>query len=185
MPYKNPSAAYAHFGNGIYNASYATWYPHEVTFHKGAPIPIRVAAEIRSLEKMHDLMEQGVKILESIADKTDKLLYLLNLCKYILNSVKTAINAKKWYKFVSAFHSSESADEVLTVLDKMENLLSNEIENAKDTIPLVECDSRLGWEPSMQYMGDREHIEWKIKHANYVINTEIAAQKNAAIIGRK
>ncbi len=184
VPYKNPSAPYAHFGNGIYNAAYATWYPHEVTFHKGAPVPIRLAAEIRSLGKMLDLMEQGVKILECIENKNDKLLYLLNLGKYILNSVKTAISAKKWYKLVSAFHSSESADEVLAVLDNMEKLLSLEIENAKDTIPLVEYDSRLGWEPSMEYIGDREHIEWKIKHANYVINTEIAAQKNAAKIGR-
>lgn len=185
VPYKSPDVPYAHFGNRIYNAAYATWYPHEVTFHKGAPVPIRVAAEIRSLEKMQALIEQGVKVLENTEGKNDKLLYLLNLGKYILNSVKTAINAKKWYKLVSAFHSSETADEVLNVLNNMEQLLYSEIENAKDTIPLVECDSRLGWEPSMEYMGDREHIEWKIKHASYVINTEIAAQKNAAIIGRK
>jgi len=184
VPYKSPDVPYAHFGNEIYNSAYATWYPHEVTFHKGAPVPIRVAAEIRSLEKMLDLMEKGVKILENANVKNDKLLYLLNLGKYITNSVKTAINSKKWYKLISAFHSSETHDEVLNVLDKMEQLLSLEIENAKDTIPLVECDSRLGWEPSMEYMGDREHIEWKIKHANYVITTEIAAQKNATKIGR-
>ena len=51
--------------------------------------------------------------------------------------------------------------------------------NAEETIELVEKDSRLGWEPSMEYMGDREHIEWKIKHTKYVIDAEIASQKAA------
>ena len=27
----------------------------------------------------------------------------------------------------------------------------------------MEADSRLGWEPSMEYVGDKWHIEWKIR----------------------
>jgi hypothetical protein len=34
--------------------------------------------------------------------------------------------------------------------------------NARATIPYVEYDSRLGYEPSMEYMCDRAHLEWKI-----------------------
>lgn len=38
-----------------------------------------------------------------------------------------------------------------------------EIENTKATIPLVELDSRLGWEPTMEYRADAEHLNWKKK----------------------
>ena len=37
-----------------------------------------------------------------------------------------------------------------------------ECENARSTIPAVEYDSRLGYEPSMEYMCDKEHLLWKI-----------------------
>ena len=50
-------------------------------------------------------------------------------------------------------------------------------------IPLVETDSRLGWEPSMEYMGDKARIEWKIRHTKYLIETEIGNQKRSALLG--
>ncbi len=179
VTYKNPSSPYAHFGNRIYHASYTNWYPHEVTFYKGVPAPIRAMAEMRSLEKMQALMEDGLALLNGIANKNDKLLYLINLGAYMVHCIQTGINVKKWYKLLSHFDASETKEEVRNVLDSMEELLLAEIENAEQTIPLVENDSRLGWEPSMEYMGDRAHIEWKIKHAKHVINTEIANQRNA------
>ena len=41
-------------------------------------------------------------------------------------------------------------------------IAERECENARETIPAVEYDSRLGYEPSMEYMTDREHLLWKI-----------------------
>ena len=43
----------------------------------------------------------------------------------------------------------------------------------EDTIPLVEADSRLGWEPSMLYMTDKWHLEWKLRQLDYVQNHEL------------
>ena len=40
-------------------------------------------------------------------------------------------------------------------------------------IPLVESDSRLGWEPSMEYMTDRSHLEWKVAQVRGVLDDEI------------
>ena len=37
----------------------------------------------------------------------------------------------------------------------------------------LEVDSRLGWEPSMEYMCDKERLEWKMREVDYVINYEI------------
>jgi folylpolyglutamate synthase/dihydropteroate synthase len=54
-------------------------------------------------------------------------------------------------------------DHVEYLGDTIEKIAHDEIENAKDTIPAVETDSRLGWEPSMEYVCDKWHLEWKIR----------------------
>lgn len=59
------------------------------------------------------------------------------------------------------------------MLDEMVSIARDEIENAKATIPLVEADSRLGWEPSMEYMTDKGHLQWKIKQVERVLEEEI------------
>ena len=61
----------------------------------------------------------------------------------------------------------------------MESLLKEEIENARETLPIVDADSRLGWEPSMLYLGDRAHIEWKIRQVEYVLDKEIPYLKKS------
>ena len=60
-----------------------------------------------------------------------------------------------------------------------EALLNEELENVCDTIPLVEYDSRLGWEPSMLYMTDKWHLEWKVRQVRYVIDSEIGRYRQA------
>ncbi len=44
----------------------------------------------------------------------------------------------------------------------MLSLAEKEIENARQTLPLVALDSRLGWEPTMEYVCDPACINWKI-----------------------
>ncbi len=180
VPYKNPSMPGAHFGNRIYHAYYTTWYSHEVIFDKGAPVSVRLLAELRSLEKMLSHLQKGVQILESISSLQKELGSLINLGKYLCHCVITGIHAKKWSRLIGHFHAAESNEAVLKILDEMEALLHAEYLNAEDTIPLVRTDSRLGWEPSMEYMGNEERIRWKLKHTEYVIHTEIAAQRAAA-----
>ena len=54
---------------------------------------------------------------------------------------------------------AERAGDRETVL----RLAREEYENAKAALPLVDFDSRLGWEPSMKYRGARPQIEWKLR----------------------
>ena len=51
------------------------------------------------------------------------------------------------------------------------------MENAEKAIPVVEADSRLGWEPSMEYLGDEEHIRWKIKQVQGMIDHQLGGWK--------
>ena len=49
-----------------------------------------------------------------------------------------------------------------------------EYANAKAALPLVEADSRLGWEPSMEYVGGPEQIRWKLDRMIEVYTEDVA-----------
>ncbi len=170
---KPPAKNYSLHGNGIFHTEYQYIYAHEVTFDKGSPVSIKLQPEINSLTKMKDLIDKGIEILEKIKNANDNILYLLNLGRFISASIQTGINAKLWYRLKSRMNACEDKKEFAKIIDDMEALLKCEIKNAESAAELVEYDSRLGWEPSMEYMTDREHIEWKTKQVNYVIDTEL------------
>ena len=60
-----------------------------------------------------------------------------------------------------------------TFVDEMIDIAKREIVNAEDTIPIVQVDSRLGWEPSMEYIGSEYHLRWKIRQLTQVLEQEI------------
>ena len=141
----------------------------------GAPYSVRINAETEYLYKMLDLMEKGIALMENAPAENKKLDELVNLGKFIRNTVITGINVKKLQKMRYKLLASESKQEMLELLGKIESLVNEEILNAQNTIPLVEKDSRLGWEPRMEYKTDRRHIEWKIRQCKYVLEHEIPA----------
>ena len=46
------------------------------------------------------------------------------------------------------------------------------MEQAKAALPLVDADSSLGWEPTMEYCGGREQIEWKLRRMERLYGKE-------------
>ena len=128
---------------------------------------------------MRALVDEGIEIMDSIDNKNEKLERLINMGKFISNSLTTGIHTKEMYRLRNKLRASESREESLKIADSMETLIKEEIKNAENTIPLVEVDSRLGWEPSMEYMTDREHIEWKIRLENYILDYELPRIRKA------
>ena len=55
----------------------------------------------------------------------------------------------------------------------MMEILKAEIENAKDTIPLVEANSRLGYEKEYGYSCCTEQLLWKLAMAERTLNEEL------------
>lgn len=170
------------FGTAIFSTDYAHGM-HWSSFVSEPPreniLNLRIYPEMESLRTMHSLMQKGTLVFESIPDKNEKLLNIINLGKYITNCVLTNIHAKEWYILKSKFQAEFTKEGLHKRLDEMEKLLLSEIENAKDTLPLVDADSRLGWEPTMEYLGDRPHIEWKIQQIEYVLNLEMKKLRDA------
>ncbi len=159
-----PSAEYAHFGNRILNTVY------------GSRNPDRLAGEIGLLARMKSRWEEGIASLEqAIAVTPERKQFearrMLGLGQFIRNCLQTTINTKRWWQLKQRLENEP--DEANAILDEMVTLAEAEIANAEATIPLVDADSRLGWEPSMEYMTDRSHLEWKIAQVRAVIDEEI------------
>ena len=95
----------------------------------------------------------------------------------------TGINVNKWYQLNLQLLNSEDPSQSLRLLDEIEKLAKSEIANAQNAIPCVEADSRLGWEPSMEYMTDRWHLEWKIRQVRTMIDGDIASYRKMINLG--
>ena len=169
-----PSSPEAMFGNKICTSSYSS-----AADSRDSLLSLRLPEEIKSLKNMRDMLTQGIQLLKDAPVQNEKLAALTNLGSFIARSVITGMNAKKWYRYKCKLAAVESKEEATQLLDKMEQLLILEKENVQKTIPLVEADSRLGWEPSMLYMADRAHLEWKIRQVDSVLNIEIPVYRDS------
>ena len=167
-----PTMEGAMFGNRI-------WKPKYLTNNVGhwrttvSPMSIRIREEAKSLETMDALMESGVAKLDAAPMQTEKLIRLRNLGKFIANSTKTAIAAKKMHLLDTELQLTPDVARQYAICDEIEALLLAERKNAEETIPLVEADSSLGFEPSMLYLTDKRHLEWKLRQIDFVLNVEM------------
>lgn len=169
---KIPSDEGAMFGSGI---TYVPYMHHMDPTNTIASI--RIPEETRLLKIMLSKMEEGVKLLEEIDNPTSKTEELLNLGRFITNTVKSGIHSKEWYIIKTKLFAETDREKLMEILNQMENLLEEERKVVLDTIPLVKQDSRLGWEPSMLYMADERHLEWKLMQLDYTIKEEIGMYK--------
>ena len=170
-----PAKAHAHFGTRIVATKYNTfeWLDYSET-----SVPqIRIHHELSELLVMEECMEKGIALLENIKNVNDELEELTELGKYIKATVRTAIHAKKFLVAKARLDASLDPKDMKKYIDEMEKIALDEIENAKLTIPLVKKNSRLGWEPSMDYLGDEEHILWKIRQVEYMLSSELSILK--------
>ena len=100
---------------------------------------------------------------------------MLGLGRFIRRCFQTTINTKRWWQLKQALLSETDPAAARAIADDLTRLGEAEIANAEGAIPLVDADSRLGWEPSMEYMCDRKHLEWKIAQLRATLDEEIPA----------
>ena len=172
-----PAADYAAFGNKILNVKYR---PHD---------PEILGGEIMCLEAMAARWTRGIEaIKDAVAaappHKRENCRRMLALGEFILCCVRTAIHVKQWWQLRQQLRVATGQGEATSFLQQMTALAEAEIANVSTAIPLVEFDSRLGWEPSMEYMADRLHLEWKIAQVRAVVDEEIPAYRQATHVSR-
>lgn len=168
-----PSNPDAHFGSRIVFKRYIDSSLHAFFTDTMMPLSVRLEKECASQEKMLSCMKKGVALLYAAPQRNEKLDELTNLCHFIQNCARTGVNAKRWHMLVCRSNAAFEVEQLRGIYDKMDVLLNQEREVVLDTIPLVERDSRLGWEPSMLYMTDKWHLEWKLRQLDYVQGHEL------------
>ena len=160
--YVMPNAPYARFkGNSICKPMYPypleTEYDYKKINHEIDYAKIALACYHRGA----DIIESVIPLIHSSKQEDAKRLVALG--RFMAHTVQTAINTKLWH----IAKKDRNYAEMLKIGEA-------EIQNALNTIPFVEFDSRLGFEPSMEYMTDRERIEWKVAVTRQVMNEEVA-----------
>lgn len=157
--YRLPTQEEAESGSSFWHSDHG--HGCDGRFHK--IMNVRVKSHLESLIKMHELMHKGVEIINPLEGRNEKLDKLINLLRYLELSAASSVNFKKWYMLKRSFHAETDEKKLSEYLDQMVELLTEEQEVARRSLPLVDRDSSLGWEPSMLYIGHRENIEWKIE----------------------
>ncbi len=153
-----------------------------------SPYSFRHKPELASQMKMLALWQEGLKKLAEVKNlipenKSDLYFELLHLGQFIESFIITGINVNRWYQLNLQLLNSENQLQSIRLLDEIEALAESEIVNAQNVIPCVDADSRLGWEPSMEYMTDRWHLEWKIRQVRTMIDGDIAAYRKMLNLG--
>lgn len=176
-----PTVPYAHFGgNKICFTNYGCDYLYSITSaYKTVGMPSqRIPGELRCLEHMLGLMQQGREQLEAILPqlsgvRKEDCRTLCNQLHFMEHCIVTTMHVKQFAIRKWKLRAEQDVPTMQKLLEEMIEIGKKEIENAEQTIPFVEADSRLGWEPSMEYIGDARHIRWKIRQVSQVIEQEL------------
>ena len=148
-----------------------------------SPGIMRYPIDIKELGILITLWEKGLDNLQEVINnsknprKLENCERLLGLGKYMLNTIKTVVNIKKWYLTTMELKMCPNAQKAAILLDDLVEIAAHERNNVLDTIYYVERDSRLGWEPSMEYVCDKWHLEWKLRQLDFALK-EIASYRD-------
>ena len=95
------------------------------------------------------------------------------------NTCVTAKHVKQIYLLAQRLSFEADRGVLDGIIDEMERILLEEKENVENTIPIVQYDSILGWEPAMEYTGDEAALRWKLRQLDYDMNHTIAELRAA------
>ena len=129
----------------------------------------KLKIELDGFRHAHKLFMEGAETLKRAAESLDgarrkKALRIANLGEFMGRTCRTAVNVKSAAAEENiVLGKSSTAAEKAAAKAKIIELARDEYANAEAALPLVDADSRLGWEPTMDYCGGREQIEWKLK----------------------
>lgn len=152
---------------------YFGWYTIDVAGRNSLP-GVRIYDEIELLKETREFFSQGLSAIKDCTTENVNLIKLKALAKFMANSCTTAINYKELYLRMQKLSCVGDKKKAEKLLNEVEEILIAERKNAQDTIPAVLADSRLGWEPSQDYVCDRQALEWKMRQIDYELKFTLA-----------
>jgi len=155
---------------GIFYSTYRPDYHKDYMSLHG----IRMQAHFKEFAILRDMLLDGINVLETIKNRNDALQRLINLGWFMYRTTLTVLNVKQHFILKTKLDIASTREEAKELIDGIEEILLNEKANVEATIPLVQVDSRLGWEPSMEYTTDENGLRWKLRQLDYELNERIA-----------
>ena len=151
--------------------------------------PRRIKAEIRHLPELIKRWNSGADRMESLLVQIETRKHpaarkMIALARYIANTLATVLHIKQWWLENLRLLAEGDPERSEAILGRIILIAQEELENARATIPIVEQDSSLGYEPSMDYVTDRSHLEWKIRQLTSVLERDIPQYRKSIAIAR-
>jgi hypothetical protein len=165
----------AMFGDRIVKIPYE---PDQVNTVDVTPNSLRVHGELASLSRMLRLWNSGrdeLAVARSLAPpyRQPAAHRLEVLAAFIAHSIRTTIIVKRWWLARAKLLICTERPAAHALVDELMAIGRAEYDNASQAIGCTDADSRLGWEPSMGYLGDSAHIRWKLAHLDHVLTAEL------------
>jgi len=162
----------------------------------------RLLYETREYQTMMNLFDEGVKRMTLVVSnmtgrKGEEAERMLGVAKFIANTARTVYNVKRWHYLKGKLGVHVDVDNIwaggrLDIADakkavkplvpaknprpivlELIEILKDEIVNAESTIPLVEADSRLGYNKEIDYSCAPNQLRWKIEWAKKTLQEEL------------
>ncbi len=138
-----------------------------------SPYSMRVRDELARHKTELKLTKSALAKLKKIQNKNAELKKLINMIEFIMRCHITAINFKEFCILRAELKAEPKPERIRSLVSRIEKIVNKEIDNVMATIPLVQKDSALGYEPSMDYQCDAECLEWKLRHMYYLLRVEL------------
>ena len=166
---KKPDEFNAMFGSAwMYTGSYSTGF-----FDEYDSPGRRIHVYLKDTKDTAELILKGIDVLEGIKNANDSILRLANLGKFMYRTLITAEHVMRVYLLVQKSLITYDKDERLGYAKELREILLSEKDNVEKTIPIVQVDSRLGWEPSMEYQCDEKCLRWKLRQLEHELNVSL------------
>lgn len=166
---KKPNTPEMYFGNEIY----FTFTDFQCNSLRNSPYSMRVHDELARHKIALKMTKSALAKLRTIKNKNAELKKFINMVDFMVHCHITAVNFKEFCILRAKLRSEPKAEKIRILISKMEKIVKREIENVKATVPIVQKDSAIGYEPSMDYQCNAECLEWKLRHMDYLLRVEL------------
>ena len=142
----------------------------------------RIAEDAKIMGAASEIWEHGTAVMRKMLEKVpeskranaEKTVGVGIFCGH---AIRTMVHVKRWWLLNKRLEIEYDPAKANALLDEMLELIEAEIRNVTETIPLTDADSRLGWEPSMDYIGGTWHLKWKLYQLNNLKEHTIPAYR--------
>jgi len=145
--------------------------------YRNSPYSVRIRDEMNMAKLALKHTKKAVTILKTVKNKSAELQRLQNMAAFMACCHQTTINFQQFYILRNKLLSAPTIGEVYKTELQIEKLAEKERKNVLDAIPLVQRDSALGFEPSMDYVCDEAALRWKLKHLDFLVEKELDPYK--------